>query len=187
MSQTPSGALRATLPIVLLPARLLQDGEIILLAIKPSLWYILLVSWPVLAVAALLPLVMHLAGDLFRLQIQGHVVAVTTVCTLLAIARVCVAMYQWTGRLYILTNLRIMRVRGLVAFDVFDCPLARIRRVVPTAMMFERPLGLGSLVFELKGEQDGLAVAAAQEHSWIHIARMQEVHGIVSQAIGRGN
>jgi len=185
MSQIPSGALPATLPIVLLPGRLLRDGEIIILAIKPSLWYVPLVSWPVLAVAVLLPLVIHAAGRMFHVETPVNVAAVTTICAAAAVARLCAAMYQWTARLYVLTNLRIMRVRGLVQFDVFDCPLAKIRQVVATAMLIERPLGLGSLVFELKGEADGIASAAAQEHSWIHVARVQEVHAIVSQTIGR--
>ena len=43
--------------------RLLRDGEIIILAVKPSRWFVLLVTWPVLWGAALAGLVAVWAGQ----------------------------------------------------------------------------------------------------------------------------
>lgn len=184
MSNAPSaGEVHPALPVALMPARLLQDGEVIILATKPSLWYVVLISWPVLAVAAMLPLLMRAAIEVFAVQGEVHLAEITTICAGAGLARLAVAMYQWTGRLYVLTNLRIMRIRGLASFDVFDCPLKKVARVTPSAMRVERMLGLGSLTFEIKGGDNDLAATA--EHSWIHIARLEEVYTIVNETIRR--
>lgn len=184
MSNAPSaGGVSSAVPIEEVPAQLLQGGEVVILAIKPSVWYIVLVSWPVLATAVLLPLLMMVAMRTFNVAGQVLLGTASSLCTLAAILRIGLAIYQWTGRLYVLTNLRIMRIRGLAHMDVFDCPLIKIAKVLPSQMMIEKPLELGSLLFELRGETD--QAAAAQEHSWNHIARLNEVYSIVSETIRR--
>lgn len=184
MSNIPSaGEINPTLSMEVVPPALLHSGEVVILAIKPSVWYIMLVSWPVLATAVLLPLLMTSAMRVFEIKGQGLLVPVSTLCTLAAISRIALAIYQWTGRLYVLTNLRIMRIRGLARPDVFDCPLKKIAKVLPSQMLIEKAIGLGSLLFELKGESD--IAAATQEHSWLHIAHLEEVSTIVNETIHR--
>jgi uncharacterized membrane protein YdbT with pleckstrin-like domain len=82
------------------------------------------------------------------------------------------------GRLYVLTNYRIMRVRGVLRVDAFQCPLRRIRGTVLTATFTERMLGLGSLFFEVADEQPAAA-------AWTYISRPAEIQETVNQAIRR--
>jgi hypothetical protein len=89
-----------------------------------------------------------------------------------------VACFQWLGRVYVLTDKRVLRIRGVLRADVFQCPLRRITRTAVTATFGERMLALGSLFFEA-GEVD------AAQAGWICIARPQEVRRTVEEAIHR--
>ncbi|MFB3894629.1 MAG: PH domain-containing protein [Phycisphaerae bacterium] len=168
----------AALPATAVPARLLQDGEIVILAIKPSAWFIVLASWQVLAVAAAVSLLVYLAVVMFRIQTPTAPSAVFWICAAAALARLLVACFQWAGRLYVLTNLRIMRVRGADGADVSACLLKDIRRAVPCAIVLERALGVGSIAFDT-------AKGNSSELTWLHIPRPDEALQTINEAIGR--
>jgi len=165
-------------PAVDLPLHeeLLQDGEEVILAIKPSGWFVLLVSWPVVVVAALVAAGVYVAVELFRASLPQQTVLL--VCLVVAFLRVAVACFQWLGHLYLLTNLRVLRLRGVFRSDVFDCPLKRIRQTVLSATFLERLLGLGSLFFTT-AESDAPAAA------WNCLSHPEEVRQTVEQAIRR--
>ena len=38
------------------------------------------------------------------------------------------ALLQWTNRLYVLTDLRIVSITGVFNAQIFDCPLRKIAR-----------------------------------------------------------
>ena len=162
---------------VVVPAELLEDGEIVLLAVKPSGWFVLLVSAPVLAVVGVLA-----AGVVFSepiLHAGGRPRdAVLLALTAVAFLRVLVACCQWIGRLYVLTNRRMLRIRGIVRADVLAFLLKDVRGVLPTAGLLERPLGLGSLYFEIDGQAGGDA-------AWVNLSRPADVLETVSEAIRR--
>ena len=44
-------------------------------------------------------------------------------------ARLLWATLQWMGRLYILTDLRILCVWGVFNIELFDCPLRKVARI----------------------------------------------------------
>ncbi len=137
----------------LLAAELLQDGETILLAMKPSGWFVVLASWPVLVTAGLIAAVMILLGELFGTgTIQRPVLLL---CAAAGSGRMILACFEWVGRLYVLTDKRVMRIRGVLRVDVFSCPLRQVRDVTLLANAVERILGVGHLYFDISDETSG--------------------------------
>jgi len=161
----------------LVPPALLEDAEVVLLATKPSGWFVLLVSWRVLALAGLVAVVLILAEPVLHAAVASRQ-AVILLCVAACCLRVIFGCFQWLGRLYVLTNKRILRIKGVMRAEVFACPLRRIRRVLPGATVPERLLGVGSLYFQT-GQQDGA------DGAWIHLARPLAIRDMIEEAIRR--
>jgi len=155
--------------------QLLGSGEVVILAIRPSGWFILIVSFPVLTVAALMLIAALASEGLLGLPVSRDTAILF--CLTVAGFRLAVALAQWTSRLYVLTNLRVLRVRGLLKIDVFQLPLKKIAQTDLLVTILERPLGLGSLFFR--------TVEGVHEGDWICIARPGEVQQIVQDAVRR--
>ncbi|MBP7935918.1 MAG: PH domain-containing protein [Phycisphaerae bacterium] len=176
--QTPgAGADARPIPALsdLLPANLLSGDEIVILAMKPSLWFVLFVSarW-ILAMAVLLVLVGNW-GHRFPLLdrpvvLQGAVAV--------AAARLGFALLQWVSRLYVLTNRRILRLMGILNIDLFECQLTRIQNTYLTMSWYERLVRLGSISFATAG-------TGGVEASWWYVNHPLEVHERIRAAIHR--
>ena len=80
------------------------------------------------------------------------------------------------SRLYVLTDRRILRVRGVFRRSVVDCPLDRIQHITLTRLFRERLTGLGTLGFATAGN-DGV------EAYWAMIANPVERLDIVRRAV----
>ncbi len=159
----------------LIPADLLGDGEIIILAIKPSPWFVLLASLPVLASAGLVVVVAY-AVEAFRPSTVSK--AVMLVGVLAGMGRVSAACWQWLGRTYVLTNLRVVLVRGLLSVRVQDAPLVHVRQAVLEVSTPERLVGAGSIRCVVAGEED-------PDVLWTSVARPEQIHEAVQEAISR--
>lgn len=155
-------------------ADLLQDGEVIILAIRPSGWFVLLISWPVLAAAACVAAIGYLAGRHLPAAVPQKTVLM--VCLLIGVARLLAAGFQWASRLYVLTNRRVLRMRGGPRADMVQLALRDVVETRLSAWRAERLFGVATLVFELA---DGPAPGAW----WVHIGRPSEVKRIVDDAI----
>jgi len=55
------------------------------------------------------------------------------------------AVLQWIGRLYVLTDLRILRLSGTFNIEIFDCPLRKVARCELAGSLKEHVLRLGSV------------------------------------------
>lgn len=158
----------------LVPAQLLDGGEIIILALKPSLWYIPLVSLRWLAVAAILVLASLWSGW------AGYTSTLVQVAVVLALGRLAYAALQWASRSYYLTNRRVMRIRGVLTVDVFECPLTRIQNTRLGFSLPERLVRAGTITMSTAGIGDGHA-------SWRTVARPLEVHEQLRAAIDKAH
>lgn len=167
VAAVPSGPLAH-----LLTAHLLAGGERVTLAIKPSRWFIVIVSLPFAAVVAV-------AAMSWALIDPNHAAILYWQTALFFIAgRVMLAVLQWMGRLYVLTDLRIMRFTGVFATEVYDCPLRRIASTKLTAGLRERVLRLGTIL--IRGQIQQRAAA-----DWQHVAQPREVHRKIRSAVAR--
>ncbi len=160
-----------------IPAHLLDGGEVVELKIKPSLWFMLFVSFRWFLAAGL---VVVLAQSLSRATLCVGLTETLLIKTAVgvAIARLVAASLQWVSRLYVLTNRRVMCIRGVFNVDIFECQLARIQNTYLSLRIYERILGLGSIGFATAG-------TSGVESWWENITRPAEVHQRVRNAIAR--
>lgn len=159
----------------MVPAHLLDGGEAVILAIKPSLWYIPIRSARFVALTAVFGYVAWLAASR-SLWIDPALVV--QVAAAVAAGRLVVALLAWVSRLYVLTNRRIMRIRGIFNVDLFECSLAKIQQTYLSLAIYQRPLGLGTISFATAGTGN-------VEVSWEHVPNPVQVHEEVRAAIRR--
>jgi len=120
-----------------------------------------------------------LAGKVFDGSLPGQPRVWVEVGSILIACRVMWAVLQWMGRLYILTDLRIIRLSGVFNINVFDCPLRKVARTrILYASRLERILNVGTIEI----------IPAGDEHpidQWKLVARPVEVHEQVVATISR--
>lgn len=160
----------------LLPSSLLQDGEVVILLLKPSPWYLLLGSLKSLAgVAIVLAAVLWLDSLGYRFVGRRDLV-------LLAIfvvgGRLFWQFLEWLSRIYVLTDRRVIRVKGVIRVQIFEAQLSQIQHTETLFSLRERLFGLGSIGFATAG-------TAVTEAYWEMLARPLDVHRIVVQTLSR--
>jgi len=158
----------------MLTRHLIRDGEVILLTLKPSIWFILFTAMRFCAIV----LILMIAVQLLMYQAPYRARVFLEVGALLIAGRVMWAVLQWMSRLYILTDMRILILSGIFVADIFDCPLRKVGRTRIVWTMKERPLNLGSI--EIIPFDETLPIGM-----WQTIPRPREVHQQVVAAINR--
>jgi hypothetical protein len=132
-------ASRGTSLATLLSSHVLRDGEIVLMILRPSLWFIVFNSASFIAftvVAALILAVLdHRLHDHFYFESGMFVI----------VGRLMWAVLHWMGRLYVLTDMRVLRLMGIFTIDVFDCPLRKVIRTRMVSPAWEKAMGVGSI------------------------------------------
>jgi hypothetical protein len=155
----------------------LEDGEIVILAVRPSGWFVVLMSWPLLAGVAAVAAISLIARTWTNYDVDGRMVAL--VCVGVATLRVAVACLQWQGRLYILTDRRVMRIKGVFREDCYQCQLRNIREVYLSATLPDRVVAVASLIFHRADDK------AVPDVDWLCLANPHEVCQAVHEAMRR--
>jgi len=150
-----------------------RGGEIVFLAIRPSMWRLLYDSAPWLVTTALL------AGTLTLLntQIPGLSPIMTAQLILfVGVARLLVAIVRWLPTWYVLTNRRIIDMQGVREPRIWSCPLLDVRNTYVHVTAVERLAKLGTITF---------AVADPDEppRHWQSVGQPDEVHAAIRRAI----
>ena len=164
---------RVAAPHAAAKLEMLDGDEIIQVSIKPSLWFIPLVSFNVLVViafaaTALTPL-LHAGSTPSRDAVYQVLIA-------LAALRLGIATLQWASRLYVLTNRRVMHFKGVLNVKVAECRLVKISAVDLVVPWYGRALRLGSIRMQ-PGEGGGAPLL------WDDVARPQEIHELLVRAV----
>ncbi|HZL36184.1 MAG TPA: PH domain-containing protein [Tepidisphaeraceae bacterium] len=155
----------------LLTRHVLRDGELVLLILKPSRWFILINSMPTIAAALIILGALHLArAPHFHLYFEAALFVIGG----------CLTWYvlQWMGRLYVLTDQRVLRLAGIFSIEVFDCPLRRVSRTRIIRTPREQVLALGSIEIIPSDEDRPCAL-------WQTVCRPREVQEQIQGAIRR--
>jgi hypothetical protein len=161
------------LPWAAFPGGVVDGGEIVILAIKPSMWR------PVLESAAWLVTSWLLAAVLtwFGRPIPGlSITATAQLVLLVGLARLAVAIVRWIPTWYVLTNRRIIDIQGARTPKATSCALIDIRNTYQRPTPVERQLALGTILFV--SNRDG-----RQPRPWRSIAKPDEVHARIRRAI----
>jgi len=160
-----------------LPAELLQSGEAIVLLQKPSPWYIMLESLRFLgAVAAISLLALWISKQGYYIGVSRKELLLLTVAV--EGARLFWQFLEWLSRVYVLTDRRVIRVKGVIRVQIFEAPLPRVQHTTTTFSLRERFFGLGSIHMATAG-------TGSTEASWVMLANPLEVHRILVQALNR--
>jgi hypothetical protein len=177
-AETPEPALGLPLDRAasLLPADLLQGDELIILLLKPSLWYILLSSLNWLGLIALLAAAAIWAMPYFPEHYGTR--DVYSVTLLAATAKLTWQSFEWLSRLYVLTDRRMIRVKGVLRVHVFQAELRNIQHTEVLFQLRERLVGLGTIAFATSG-------TAYTEAYWLMVARPMAIHRRILQAMNR--
>jgi uncharacterized membrane protein YdbT with pleckstrin-like domain len=103
---------------------------------------------------------------------------VATITGLAAACRLVWDLLVWTSHTYVLTNQRVMTIKGVLNVRIFQAPLRKIQRAVVYQPLLQRFLGLGNV---------GFATASAERFDsyWLMIARPVEVSRQIMDAIHR--
>jgi len=172
-SESPPRAQELPADWTALPGGVIDGGEIVLMAIKPSMWRPLLDSMPWLITVGLFA-----AGILaLRAPLLGMSVSISAQVVLaIGFIRVVFAIVRWIATWYVLTNRRIMDVRGARAPRITSLPLIEIRNTYLTATVSERLVRIGTIAFVSKHADN-------RPHFWESVARPDEVHAKIRRAI----
>lgn len=158
----------------LMSGHILRDGELIQLMLRPSRWFILLSSLKLIGVVLLLLIIFFI----FRQPLQIPWRQYLELGVVIIIGRLMWGVLEWMGRIYILTDLRIIRLSGVFSVEIFDCPLRRVARTLLDVTFKERLCRVGTIVIIPQEETVPLGF-------WNMVPRPRRVHEQVQAAISR--
>jgi hypothetical protein len=154
----------------LMAGHVLREGEVIILILKPALWSIPLEM--LRSVTAMLIAVIACSLWIEHPHLYFEAVA------FLLVGRTMWAVLNWMGRLYVLTDQRIIRMAGIFTFEIDDCPLRKVVRARLLISLRERLLRIGSI--EIISHDDSRPI-----WSWQWVSHPRKVHERVLRAIRR--
>jgi hypothetical protein len=158
---------------------LLGPGEAFILAIKPSGWFVPLVSLPVI-ISALVVGAGAAAINAFTPTLPREAILLVTGAAV--IGRLLYGCWQWMGRTYVLTNRRMAILRGMINVEVQSAPLGDLDRAATAASLPDRLVGTGS-VYTLRRGDAKVDRPVRPAIAWTAVARPEEVREIVEEAI----
>lgn len=162
----------------LLPPDLLQGGEIIILLLKPSVLFILINSLRTAVVVTFGVFGLWLIHD----QIEPWFTLNRSILVaggLMVIAlKLLYEIFNWLSRVYVLTNRRVIRVKGVIHVEVFESKLNNLQHTQLLFSFIERLFGLGTIGFATSG-------SAYHEAYWEMLARPLAVHRKLIQTINQ--
>ena len=175
MSGPAPGGLEEDLPARsrLISPSLLLPAEAVVFELKPSLWYVAIVSLPIMAAGLALMVLAYFIRELGPWRYWGLVIGVWVVGL-----RVAVGFLQWLGRTYVLTDRRILKQHGVINVRVQFAGLEEIDSAFVAQAAFQRLVGIGTLFFRCER-------SSRDVHTWEHVRRPREVHAHVVAQIER--
>lgn len=156
-----------------IPDRVVDGGEIVLLAVKPSLWRPLFDAAPALLGSATLAAVV----SFLDLRLPGLSLSATVqVAVVLGAIVLGVSILRWIVTWYLVTNRRVLDVQGVWAPRIWSCPLIEVRNTYVNASAGETVVGLGTITFVTQRPHE-------PPRLWRSVAKSVEVHTDIRRAI----
>lgn len=174
VADNPAAAAQtAVAPWAEIPGGVIDGGEIVILAIKPSMWR------PLFDSAAWMVGSWIIAGMLTFLgkPITGLSMATTVQIVLMGgTVGLGIAILRWIPTWYVLTNRRIIHIGGIRTPRIDSCELLEIRNTFVQVGIEEKVTNLGSITFVMDK-------AASRPRTWRSIQQPLEVHARIRRAI----
>ncbi len=177
MSEAPSRASEVAGEVAAawlqLPGGVVNDSEIVILAIQPSILRPLIDSFPWIVLTTVIAGTMAWSGA--TLGSLSQTVSAQLVL-FIGVARFILAVLRWAPSWYVLTNRRILSIEGVRKPRIASCPLLDIRNTYLESDIIERLTQLGSIRFVSDKPQHKM-------QTWRSIAQPIEVHRQIRRAI----
>lgn len=159
---------------------LVHDDEVIILLLRPSLWFVFLSSLGGLLFIALVTFALaYMAKFMHQLPGIGWSDAQAFALGLsLAALRLGWQFLEWMSRVYVLTDRRVVSRTGVLRVVVFQTQLKNIQHTSVFAGVRERAFGLGNIGFATAGSD-------TFEAFWTMIRQPFAIHKIVVETIER--
>ncbi len=172
-STAPPAAREAPSAWLATPSDVVDGGEIILMAIKPSVWRPVSEALPILAGCGLLAIVVAvLSTPVPGLSTSGSMqflAAVGVIVTAVSFAR-------WALTWYVLTNRRVLDIQGLWAPRIWSCALLDVRNTYLGATKTETSTSTGTITFVTQRDEE-------PPRQWCFVAKPDEMHAKIRRAI----
>ena len=181
-SPNETGELEATLDDLQLPipvTQVVEPGELIVLLLKPSPWYIVLEALPMLVGTGLTTAILLLLDASTDLMPGSYRRDIVIAAVGLGGLRLFWQLLDWLYTVYLLTDRRLVQLRGVVRMQQLERPLEQVQGADLIATARERALGLSSIIFSLTPDDHHYA------HAWRSISRPAEVHRIIMDTLHR--
>ena len=160
------------------PAGLVHDDEIVILLLRPSLLFIPLACLSSVTLIAIVTLALALLATKLSSWIPWEDTHAYALGAVLAAARLAWQALDWWGRLFVLTDRRIIRRMGVLHISAFEAPLKNIQHTSVFRLMRERLFGLGTIGFATAGSD-------VFDAFWMMVRQPFAVHRVVVEAIHR--
>lgn len=158
-------------------SRLLSPGETVILCIKPSILFVPLTSLSSLLGIALVAFMLAWLDRRFVwIPWTDHQAIAAGV--FLGAVRLAWQFLEWMSRVYVLTDRRVIRRKGVLRVSVFECRLEQLQQTAVFQCLRERLTLLGTVCFATAG-------AAAFVALWEYVARPFDVQRTVAEAVER--
>jgi len=159
------------------PREMLHDDEIVLILTKPSLWFVVVTSFRfVFSVMLLGILAVKLAGGGTSVIISPHTIAGITV--LLALGRLIWALLVWSSHTYMLTNQRVITIKGVINITMYQANLRKLQRTILWRPWYLRIFGIGTVSF-------ATAATTTSDSTWDMLSRPIPTHEAIVAAINK--
>jgi uncharacterized membrane protein YdbT with pleckstrin-like domain len=159
------------------PAQILHGDEVVLLLTKPSLWFIVFTSFRFILTTFLAGLVVvRVLPWVPAIAVSAETVALVTV--IVCLGRLVWALLVWTSHVYMLTNQRVVTIKGVVNVNMFQANLTKIQRTTLYQPLLLRLFSTGTI---------GFATAATTDFdsTWLMIGRPLQTHETIVAAINK--
>jgi len=130
------------------PKRLLLDGEVVALDLRPHWWYFAGPLFSGIPVLALFIGALRMNGD-----VQAAGLWVTAAVALAWAVWLGSRLVSWQTTHFVVTSERLVFRSGILAKHMRDIPLDKINDLASSRTFFERLLGAGDLIIESAGER----------------------------------
>ncbi len=160
------------------PAGLVHVDEIVILLLRPSLLFIPLACLSSVTLIAIVTLALALLATKLSSWIPWEDTHAYALGAVLAAARLAWQALDWWGRLFVLTDRRIIRRMGVLHVSAFEAPLKNIQHTSVFRLMRERLFGLGTIGFATAGSD-------VFDAFWMMVRQPFAVHRVVVDAIHR--
>lgn len=172
-----AGGVAGARGVAVATARGMDEGELVLLHLRPSLWFILIGSLrELMLIAALGVPAWLLSGGAWSPVARGMV---ESAMAGLVLARLLWQCADWAMRSYVLTDRRIIREFGVLHRRRYEAMLRNIQSLDVTKSVPERVVGVGTVCFS------AASAGGLPEACWVCIGRPDDAAAVVREAMRR--